>query len=160
MGYPLPSNFPNNTGEPSTWVPVGESSTDILNDTIYLISVILCGFGYGIAFTLYCICARNLISQIGSAPHNRKAKILLAYITLTTLLGGIYFAGATRVVLGGYVDYRNFPGGPWAYRVYTFSSTENTVAVVAYFLVNWMADAMLVSDFQHPLLIQAITDHF
>ncbi|KXN81458.1 hypothetical protein AN958_04569 [Leucoagaricus sp. SymC.cos] len=69
---------------------------------------------------------------------------MLAYITFTTFCGGVYFASTSRVAQGSFVDFQDFPGGPYAYRLYTFSSKRNTVAVVAYFLATWMADAMLL----------------
>ncbi|KAJ3555156.1 hypothetical protein NP233_g12273 [Leucocoprinus birnbaumii] len=146
MSVPIPSVVTANAtlGDPASWVPIDESHGDLQNDTIWLVSIILCAFGYGIAFTLYCICARNLISQIRTGSNTRRAKAMLVYITLTTLCGTVYFASETRVALNGFVRYRAFPGGPWAYTLYAFSSTENLVAIVSYFVVNWMADAMLI----------------
>jgi hypothetical protein len=130
---------------PSVWVPLDETPNDLLNDEVYLVSVILCGFGYGIALTLYCICARTLFGQLGREANKLKTKLILVYITMITLCGGVYFASAARVVQRAYVDFHEFPGGPYAYTVFTFSSQENTIAVIAFFIVIGMADAMLVS---------------
>lgn len=133
-----------NATDPSTWTPVGETSTDILNDAVNLVSTIICGFGYGIAFTLYCICARVLYSQLWLPGKQRRARFMLAYITIVTFCGGLYLASASRVAQLGYVDFRNYPGGPYAYTLFIFSAPDSVLGVVSYFIVNWMTDAMIV----------------
>lgn len=140
----IPSIANVTLGDPSQWVPTSETQANLQNDAIWLIAIVLNAFGYGIAFTLYCICARNLISQIRSGTHTRRAQIMLGYITLTTICGGVYFISETRVAQNGFVTYRGFPGGAWAYTLLAFSSADNLVAIVSFFVVNWMADGMLI----------------
>lgn len=134
----------SNASDPSTWTPAEETSTDIFNDESNLIAILLCGFGYGIAFTLYCMCARSFYAQLWRPEKRRQAAFMLTYISIVTLCGGLYFASSCRVVQLGYVDYRNYPGGPYAYTNVIFSSPDNVLGVVAYFLVNWFTDAMIV----------------
>ncbi|KAF9445738.1 hypothetical protein P691DRAFT_709869 [Macrolepiota fuliginosa MF-IS2] len=133
-----------NPSDPLTWTPVGETSTDILNDAVNLVSTIICGVGYGIAFTLYCICARTLCAQLRFPDKQRQAMFMLTYITIITLCGGLYLASASRVAQLAYVDFRNYPGGPYAYTLFIFSAPDNLLGVCSYFIVSWLTDAMII----------------
>jgi hypothetical protein len=130
--------------DPSTWAPQGESSEAILNDAVNLIATTLSGFGYGIVFTLYCACARALYFQSRKRDMRKQALFMLVYITILTIVGGVYFASVSRVAQLAYVDFRNYPLGPFQYTLLTFSSPDNVLGVVAYFIISWMTDAILV----------------
>lgn len=138
----------SNASDPSTWTPTaaGETPTDIFNDRADLIGTILCGFGYGVAFTLYCICSRVLYAQLWQPQTRQRAAFMLTYISVVVLCGGLYFASASRVVQLAYADFRNYPDGPFAYTVLIFSSPDDVLGVATYFIVNWLTDAMLVCD--------------
>ncbi|KXN85264.1 hypothetical protein AN958_11558 [Leucoagaricus sp. SymC.cos] len=69
---------------------------------------------------------------------------MLVYTTVLIICGCLYFASAVRIVQDGYVTFRNFPGGPYAYTVFAFSTPDNYLGLVIYFLVNWMTDALLI----------------
>jgi hypothetical protein len=135
--------------DPSTWVPHGESPSDILGDAINLIAVILCGFGYGIVFTLYCACARVLYFQYQKTDRRKQALFMLVYITILTIFGGLYFASNARVTQLAYVNFRNYPLGPNDYTLLMYSSPINLLGVVTYAMIGWMTDAILVGFLEY-----------
>ncbi|KXN85266.1 hypothetical protein AN958_11560 [Leucoagaricus sp. SymC.cos] len=132
------------TPDSALWRPTDEGSIDFFNDAANLVGTCLTGFGYGIAFTLYCLCATKLWAQLQSNNRHRQALFMLVYTTVLIICGCLYFASAVRIVQDGYVTFRNFPGGPYAYTVFAFSTPDNYLGLVIYFLVNWMTDALLI----------------
>ncbi|KXN85268.1 hypothetical protein AN958_11562 [Leucoagaricus sp. SymC.cos] len=69
---------------------------------------------------------------------------MLTYTTILMICGCLYLASAVRIVQDGYVTFRNFPGGPFAYTVFAFSTPDNYLGLVIYYIVNWMTDALLI----------------
>lgn len=82
------------------------------------------GVSYGIAFTLYCLCAQSLYLQPREPDQRRQARFTLGYSSLL-----LFFATGTLVSNGrmtqlGYVNHRaDFPGGPLAFEANKQSPT-------------------------------------
>jgi hypothetical protein len=135
--------------DPSTWVPHGESPNDIFNDAVNLISIILCGFGYGIVFTLYCACARTLYFRYKKKDRPKQALFMLVYITVLTIVGGLYLASNSRTTQLAYVNFRNNPLGPNQYTILMYSSPINLLGNATSFVIGWMTDAILVGFLEY-----------
>lgn len=136
----------SDTSDPSAWTAAatGETPTDIFNDQTNFVGIILCSFGYGIVFTLYCTCSQILYAQLWQPEKRRQAAFMLTYVSVMTLCGGLYFASTSHTMQLAYVDFRNYPAGPNAYTNVTYSSPINVLGVVLFFIVSWMSDAMIV----------------
>ncbi|PPR06694.1 hypothetical protein CVT24_013027 [Panaeolus cyanescens] len=129
----------------SSWAPVGESSADILAEALDLISTTtINAVTYGVALTLYILCMYALYHQLSSGRQKRQAIFNTVYITVLFATGTVYLAVNSRETQLAFVNNRNFPGGPSAYSVYTYSSPLNIGGAVAFFLTTWMNDALLV----------------
>ncbi len=71
------------------------------------------GTAYGIAFTLYCLCARSLYVQMTSDPNKRRqAKFTIGYITLLFLFMTVGLAMSSRMIQLAYIIHSDFPGNP------------------------------------------------
>ncbi len=87
-----------------------------LLETFDLISsTTILGAFYGIAFTLYCLCARLLYLQLRERNQQRQARFTLVIISLTLLCTTIYLALNARIIQLAYINHSDFPGGPLAY---------------------------------------------
>jgi len=128
----------------TSWAPIGESSFDILNDSVNLIaSTVITGMTYGVVLTLYCICAHILLPQVKTVKR-RQAVFTFIYISWMFFFCTVYVASNARTTQLAYVNNRNFPGGPAQYAIFIFDQPITTVGLVAFFAINWMTDAVLV----------------
>lgn len=128
----------------TSWAPIGESSLDILNDSVHLIaSTVITGMTYGVVLTLYCICAHILLPQVKTVKR-RQAVFTFIYISWMFLFCTVYVASNARNTQLAYVNNRNFPGGPAQYTIFIFDQPTTKVGLVAFFAINWMTDAVLV----------------
>lgn len=82
---------------------------DVIGNTTVL------GVFYGIAFALYCLCARSLYLQLWEPDKRRQAGFQLGYISLLFFCATLYLALSSRLIQLGYVDHADFPGGPFEY---------------------------------------------
>jgi len=128
----------------TSWAPIGESSLDILNDSVHLIaSTVITGMTYGVVLTLYCICAHILLPQVKTVKR-RQAVFTFIYISWMFFFCTVYVASNARNTQLAYVNNRNFPGGPAQYTIFIFDQPTTKVGLVAFFAINWMTDAVLV----------------
>lgn len=131
----------------TSWAPVGETSFDILNDSVNLIAeTVICGVSYGVVLTLYCICTYFLFLQYRRGENQRTAVISLIYTSVMLFLGTVYVASNARTAQLSYVNDRNYPGGPAQYAIFIFDQPITIVGLVAFFGANWMTDAVLVRN--------------
>lgn len=140
--------------DPSTWAPPGESASDLWLERSNFNSVILSGVGYGVHFTLYLIVLQHLVQH---PPHRRSGKPkvpwgLVAYITWNFIMGTFGIAAEARFNQMTFIDFRNYPGGPNAYVSAEYGVFINIFGTVAYIILNWFADGLVVSQLRSHLM--------
>ncbi|KAF8987611.1 hypothetical protein BDQ17DRAFT_1289183 [Cyathus striatus] len=130
----------------NAWGPTGETPLDVLYDSTNIIgSTVICGFSYGIVFTMFCICFYYLVLQFKlERNRTRQAVFNMVYIIITFILATLYVAANARTTQLAYVNNRNFPGGPNQYAIYIFDQPVTTFGLVAFFAANWFTDALLI----------------
>ncbi|KAL0058280.1 hypothetical protein AAF712_015051 [Marasmius tenuissimus] len=122
--------------------PLDETPLQLQHDSLNLIgSTTICGIAYGVMLTLLVICAFEYSKHI---RNSRPAMFQLIYISIMAISGTLYVASNTRTIELAYVFNRNFPEGPAAYNLYIFSEPITVLGVAAYFIANWMSDALLL----------------
>src|SRR5689334_20733194 len=88
----------------------------ILTETFDLIgSTTILGVFYGIAFTLYCLCARSLYLQLQEPNKQRQTRFTLGWMTLLLFCATIYLALNAGIGQLAYIRHADFPGGPVSY---------------------------------------------
>lgn len=91
---------------------------DLLSSTTIL------GALYGITFTLYCLCARQLCLNLHKPDNRRRAGLSLGLVSI------LFFCATGILTLSGrmtqvfYIDHAEFPGGPFQYEGSTFDTTN------------------------------------
>lgn len=125
---------------------VSETPSELLDDGVNLIaSTLICGVAYGILITLFAICAYFLTSEWRS--NGRRTPLYqLIYIVIMFSCATVYVAASARGINQSFVGSagETFPGGPSAYNLTLFSEGINIAGTSIYFIMNWMADALLV----------------
>ncbi|KAI0317269.1 hypothetical protein OF83DRAFT_1244027 [Amylostereum chailletii] len=81
--------------------------------------------------------SKNLRSKSGH-------RYFLAYVCAMFSLGTIAIFTHLKWVQTFMIDNRNFPGGPLAYDAKFYANDLNVTGVVCYFIMNWLADGLLL----------------
>ncbi|KAF8877561.1 hypothetical protein CPB84DRAFT_1794780 [Gymnopilus junonius] len=126
----------------SSWQPQ-EDPTILLSERTWLLGAILTGVGYGIVFTLYCLCIHQILRS-RERTNQVKRVAMFTYITLITLFGTLFFVSTARMTQLSFIDNRLYPGGPAAFEKDMFSIPVNELGNVTFVLANWFADALVV----------------
>ena len=137
-----------NASDPSTWAPPGESAADLWLERSNFNSVILSGVAYGIHFTLFLIVVHHLVRHPPNTRANGKPRIpwgLVAYVSWNFFLGTIGIAAEGKFNQMTFIDDRNYPGGPNAFVAEQYGDFINIFGTVAYVILNWFADGLVVS---------------
>ena len=96
----------------------------------------------GIHVALFILCFNCLWEAKKTRP--RYAYAWMTYITLLFLLGSLANAIDMRMSQMIFVDNRDFPGGPGAYAVTTYTVPINILCTAACVIGGWLQDALLV----------------
>ncbi|KZV64550.1 hypothetical protein PENSPDRAFT_668999 [Peniophora sp. CONT] len=109
---------------------------------------VLSGMGLGLAawgilLTLTVQCVPILYSNL-SRRNRVKNGSLLAYVLVMFSLGTAAIFCHLHWVQQFLIDNRNFPGGPLAYDAAFYANAGNIAGVACYFIMNWMADGLLL----------------
>lgn len=101
-------------------------------------STTISGIFYGIAFSLYCLCAHFLYRSQTTKPFHRKYIIFsLIHASALIILATIYLALATRTIELSFIHNKNFPGGPVAHQEQVLSSQPILyLSIAASFLIG------------------------
>lgn len=100
-------------------------SKQFLSEGVDLLSATaILGFFYGLTFTLYCFCARQLYLQLQESDKKKQTRFILGYISLLLFLTTSYFILCAGTIEVSYVNHANFPGGPVEYEG-TFGLVSN-----------------------------------
>ncbi|KAF9465120.1 hypothetical protein BDZ94DRAFT_1296643 [Collybia nuda] len=96
---------------------------------------------YGISALLFFQCMAQLLWPKRGRDRNL---ILAGYTFLLFSLGTVFTGMNINVAILGFIENRNFPGGPEAYSSFTQSSALGVIPNAAFILSNWMADALML----------------
>lgn len=137
------------SNDPASWAPPGESALDMWEERSNFDGVVLSSVAYGVHLTLYLFVLHHLVKHpthpVGIGARTRVSWGLVAYITWNFVLGTFGIAGEARFNELTFVDDRNFPGGPDAFIAAQYGDFVNIFGTVAYVILNWFADGLVVS---------------
>lgn len=88
-------------------------------------------------------------------PANRRGEgikwQLVSYTVIMFSLATVYIAMTDHILSISYIDNRNYPVGPFIYRLSLSFKAINAIPIVAFRLNSWLADGLLVSFFHQML---------
>ncbi|KAH7883042.1 hypothetical protein F5I97DRAFT_1815368 [Phlebopus sp. FC_14] len=118
-----------------------ESAQQIFAEGTWLQGAIVTAVLYGIVVVLSVMCCRSLCSSIRARDAGyRKNIFFLCYVSLLFTIGTVYVACNSEITQLGFINNRNYPGGPSAFEENTSSPPLN----VAFVLSNWCADLLMI----------------
>ncbi len=94
---------------------------DLISNTTIL------GVFYGIAFSLYCLCAQSLYIQLRDPDKRKQSRFTLGYISLLLFCTTGYLVACVRLRQVAYVNHASLPWGPLVYEASSKSYMEATV---------------------------------
>ncbi|KAF8549691.1 hypothetical protein OG21DRAFT_1469737 [Imleria badia] len=107
----------------------------------WLYGAIITAILYGIVVVLYVMCARSLWGRIRVREGSpRRNWFFFIYVNSTFALSTLYVASNSQITQLGFINHRDYPGGPSAYEIDTASPPLN----VAFVVLNWCADALMI----------------
>ncbi|KAJ2929642.1 hypothetical protein H1R20_g7450, partial [Candolleomyces eurysporus] len=91
-------------------------------------------------------------------PGETATDLWMERSNLIGLIIGAVAYGNTKFVQMGYIDYRNYPGGPNAFTFDFYPIFVNMFGTAAYVVMNWLADGLMLYRFaviydRKPLLM-------
>ena len=147
------------SSEPS-WRPnVPESQ--LFDEKTWLQGAILSAVAYGINLTLFILNVSLLRMRAKlETKHDIRAKrqtiCLLIYVCVIFILSTLAMASQAEMTQLGFIDDRDFPGGPAAYEKLEFSIPVSSLGNYCVCMMNWFSDILLV----FLLPVTAIHLHF
>ena len=147
-----------------SWRPnVPESQ--LFDEKTWLQGAILSAVAYGINLTLFILNISLLRMRAKlEIKHDNRAKrqtiCLLIYVCVIFILSTLTIASQAEMTQLGFIDDRDFPGGPAAYEELRFSSPIASLGNYSVCLMNWFSDSLLVfllSTIHLNLLIDKLT---
>lgn len=132
----------------SSWRPnVPESQ--LFDEKTWLQGAILSAVAYGINLALFILNISLLRMRAKlETKHDIRAKrqtiSLLIYVCVIFILSTLTMASQAQMTQLGFIDNRNFPGGPAAYEELKFSSPISSLGNYCVSLMNWFSDTLLV----------------
>ncbi|KAH7928341.1 hypothetical protein BV22DRAFT_1044714 [Leucogyrophana mollusca] len=118
-----------------------ESPAQLFAEGTWLQGAIVTGVCYGVVVVLFLMCCQSLWRRINSRDIGyKKNMFFLAYVIFIFALGTIYMAFNSQITQLGFINNREYPGGPADFESNTSSPPLNS----AFVLSNWCADAMMI----------------
>ncbi|KAJ7744019.1 hypothetical protein DFH07DRAFT_978699 [Mycena maculata] len=127
----------------SSFAPPGEDGFDLWVERSNLDGVLLAGVAYGILFT---ITVQTLLMFLRRG-RNQIPWGLVTYSVFMFILASIGLGGNAKFNEMTFIDDRNIPGGPNAFTEEFFTTPVNLMAFVAYILMSWLADGLVLWRF-------------
>lgn len=122
------------------WGP-DEPAATILAEEAWLQGAMVAKIFYGVLLALSCQCFFLLLEQTNRSTYKRKFPFLV--IVFTIFMFGTFHTGYDmKDSQLRFIENRNFPGGPSAFEGH---SKHDTLGNIAYVLMQWLCDALLVS---------------
>lgn len=119
-------------------------------------STTICGISYGIALTLYFICARSMCLRLRRRDEHRWRNTLLwlGFISLAMLCATIYLVMDSRTIQMAYINNRDqAPGGPINYeRVILAAQNIHILAPLTFIIVALLTMFVQVSFAKSSML--------
>ncbi|KIK90661.1 hypothetical protein PAXRUDRAFT_831506 [Paxillus rubicundulus Ve08.2h10] len=113
----------------------------IFAEGTWLYGAIVTGVLYGVVVVLYIMCARSIWGRMRAHGIGcNKNLFFFCYVNFLFILGTVYFAFNTWITQLGFINDRNYPGGPSIFEENTSSPPLNT----AFVLSNWCADTLMI----------------
>ncbi|KAJ7587157.1 hypothetical protein C8J56DRAFT_1165266 [Mycena floridula] len=113
----------------------------IITEKYDFIGMHLADMLYGVTVILFFRCMIGILLP----RHGRARKPWMAVYTLVLFGLATIFTGMNlQVSRLGFIDDRNFPGGPEAYQLFLFSTPLALTPNIVFILANWLADALLM----------------
>ncbi|KAJ7061280.1 hypothetical protein C8F01DRAFT_1057842 [Mycena amicta] len=127
----------------TSFAPAGETSADLWIERSFLDGFVLAGIGYGVLLALTWQTLYSLLNR----PKGKTPWGLVAYAAMIFALATIGYGGATKINEEEFIDDRDAPGGPSGYELIAFGSPVNMMGMIAYVLLSWMADGLVLWRF-------------
>ena len=140
--------LPTSMSSASSWRPnVPESQ--LFDEKTWLQGGILSAVAYGINLTLFILNVSLLRMRAKlEIKHDIRAKrqtiCLLIYVCVIFILSTLTMASQAEMTQLGFIDDRDFPGGPAAYEELKFSNPISNLGTYCVALMNWFSDSLLV----------------
>ncbi|KIJ16443.1 hypothetical protein PAXINDRAFT_75571 [Paxillus involutus ATCC 200175] len=116
-------------------------ASQIYAEGTWLYGAIVTGVLYGVVVVMYIMCARSLWGRMRvQGVGCNKNLFFFCYINFLFTLGTVYFAFNTQITQLGFINNRDYPGGPSIFEENTSSPPLNT----AFVLSNWCADILMI----------------
>lgn len=118
-----------------------ETARELFAEATWLQGAIVTAVMYGVALTLACMCFRSLWIRIRSrGPSYRKDIFFFCYVFVVITCATIYNIANAQVTQLGFIDRRNYPGGPSA-----FEQNNSSIPInVTFVLMDWFADLLMI----------------
>ncbi|KAF9033539.1 hypothetical protein BJ165DRAFT_1357057 [Panaeolus papilionaceus] len=137
--------------ENANWRPDVPSS-QLFAERTWLQGSILSAVAYGINLTLFTLNVMLLIGKRNAdaeqdqsvKPRNKTKGYLLLYVVVMFVLSTLAMASQAKLTELGYVDNRNFPGGPSEYVDEMFSIPISRMGSICFSVMNWLSDCLLL----------------
>ncbi|PPQ64041.1 hypothetical protein CVT24_008854 [Panaeolus cyanescens] len=147
-----------------SWRPDAPSS-QLFAERTWLQGSILSAVTYGVNLTLFTLNVVLLTSRTSNSQdrdsvqrsRNLTKRYLLIYVLVMFILSTLTMASQAKMTELGFVDNRNFPGGPSAYEAQMFSIPISSMGNVCFSIMNWLSDCLLVNRKQVNLARHART---
>ncbi|KAF7305424.1 hypothetical protein HMN09_00794800 [Mycena chlorophos] len=133
----------NTTSSTTSFAPVGESTADLVVEQSFLDGFALGSIGYGVLIVL----TWQTLYSFLSLPRGKTPWGLTIYAAVLFGLATIGYGSATRINEEAFIDDRDAPGGPAGWEVISFASGVNMMGVIAYVVLSWLADGLVLWRF-------------
>ncbi|KAJ7055839.1 hypothetical protein C8F01DRAFT_1373345 [Mycena amicta] len=127
----------------TSFAPAGETSTDLWIERSFLEGFAFAGIGYGVLLALTWQTLYSLLNR----PKGKTPWGLVAYAAMIFALATIGYGGASKINEEAFIDDRDAPGGPSGYELLAFGSPVNMMGLIAYVVLSWMADGLVLWRF-------------
>ncbi|KAH8101560.1 hypothetical protein BXZ70DRAFT_933862 [Cristinia sonorae] len=121
--------------------PTNEAPLEILLEKTFMAAGYLTGVGYGVQLVLYCMCTLALWKR---KVRTRFTWLLLIYTFILNAMNTIWTGTSAYGLQLTFIDYRNYPGGPFGFLAIEFSLPSNVLSLASLIAGNVLADMLLL----------------
>ena len=123
-------------------------SSQLFAEKMWLQGGILSAVAYGVVLTLFflnfCLLRERARQETHEISRRRQHLALLVYTCFMFILSTLTMASQAEMTQLGFIENRDYPGGPAAYETVMFSIPISMLGNVCFQLMNWSADSLLV----------------
>ena len=118
----------------------------LFGERAWLQGVILSAVFYGVNLALFILNVSLLRTRakLETKQARRQTICLLIYVCVIFILSTLIIASLAETTQLGFIDNRDFPGGPGAYLELKFSSPISSLGNYCVSLMNWFIESLLV----------------